>query len=160
MRVEQVCIYSPLLRRSRMTTTFNARKSLLCAKSVCTLLSRLFVIRFCFAQLSNGSINIILILGTGPDLGLRVATYFNAHDFKIAIISQNLKMRDEKHNPADLLILEDLGNPANMNSIFEECREHSGVPHVAVYNAKCSRFLCALSSVIALQLCNQCLGPS
>jgi hypothetical protein len=71
---------------------------------------------------------------------------------KLQSSHENLKIRDEKHKPVDLLISEDLGNPANVNNIFKKCREHSGVPNVVVYSGKCSRFCGALPSIIVLRL--------
>jgi len=83
---------------------------------------------------------IVLILGARPNLGLHIPKHFKYHGFKIAIVSHNLKIHGENSNLADLLIYEDLADPADTKAIFEECRRHLGIPNVVIYNGKCSFF--------------------
>lgn len=77
---------------------------------------------------------IILILGSGPNIGQHVAKAFAAKGYKIVLASRKLK---EEDSTADQVhISADLSNPDSVVSLFSKVKASLGFPSVVVYNGK------------------------
>ncbi|EED15807.1 short-chain dehydrogenase, putative [Talaromyces stipitatus ATCC 10500] len=76
---------------------------------------------------------VILILGSGPNVGHHVAQAFVAKGYKIALASRSVKEEDKN---ADLVrISADLSDPHCVKGIFSKVEASLGLPSVVVYNA-------------------------
>jgi NAD(P)-dependent dehydrogenase (short-subunit alcohol dehydrogenase family) len=81
---------------------------------------------------------VILILGSGPNIGHHVARTFLAKGYKVAMASRRVK---EDENNADLArISADLQDPHCVKGIFSKVEALFGLPSVVVYNGKHIRF--------------------
>ncbi|KAL8833719.1 MAG: hypothetical protein Q9170_004118 [Blastenia crenularia] len=76
---------------------------------------------------------IILILGSGPNVGQNVAKAFAAKGYKVALASRKLKEGDG--GSEQVHIATDLADPEAVKGLFEKVRGELGVPSVVVYNA-------------------------
>ena len=76
---------------------------------------------------------VLLILGSGPNVGHHVARVFIAKGYKVALASRSVK----EENNADLVrISADLADPHCVKGIFSKVEASLGLPSVVVYNGK------------------------
>ncbi|QKX63224.1 uncharacterized protein TRUGW13939_10393 [Talaromyces rugulosus] len=76
---------------------------------------------------------VILILGSGPNVGHHVARAFVAKGYRVALASRNIKEEDD--NTDQLQISADLSDPHSVKGIFSKVEASIGLPSVVVYNA-------------------------
>ncbi|CAL5871784.1 uncharacterized protein PFLUO_LOCUS6037 [Penicillium psychrofluorescens] len=76
---------------------------------------------------------VILILGSGPNVGQHVARAFAAKGYKVALASRSLK--EEDSNADQIHISADLSDPHSVKGIFSKVKASLGLPSVVVYNA-------------------------
>lgn len=77
---------------------------------------------------------VILILGSGPNIGKHVARAFAAKGYKVALASRSLKEAD---STADQLnISSDFTDPESITKAFSKVKSLLGPPSVVVYNGK------------------------
>jgi len=77
---------------------------------------------------------ILLILGSGPNVGHHVIRAFAAKGNKVALASRRLK---EEDSTADqIYITSDLSDPDSVINVFSKVKELLGLPSVVVYNGK------------------------
>ncbi|KAJ5409145.1 short-chain dehydrogenase [Penicillium cosmopolitanum] len=76
---------------------------------------------------------VILILGSGPNIGHHVAQAFATKGYKVALASRSLK--EEASNADQIHISADLSDPHSVKSIFSKVKASLGLPSVVVYNA-------------------------
>jgi NAD(P)-dependent dehydrogenase (short-subunit alcohol dehydrogenase family) len=77
---------------------------------------------------------VILILGSGPNIGKHVARAFAAKGYKVALASRSLKEAD---STADQLnIPSDFTDPESITKAFSKVKSLLGAPSVVVYNGK------------------------
>ncbi|KAJ5994688.1 short-chain dehydrogenase [Penicillium waksmanii] len=76
---------------------------------------------------------VILILGSGPNIGQHVAQAFTAKGYKVALASRSLK--EEASNADQVHISADLSDPHSVKGIFSKVKASLGLPSVVVYNA-------------------------
>ncbi|KAJ5516053.1 hypothetical protein N7527_007613 [Penicillium freii] len=76
---------------------------------------------------------VILILGSGPNIGQHVARAFAAKGYKVALASRSLK--EEDSNDDQVHISADLSDPHSVKDIFSKVKGSLGLPSVVVYNA-------------------------
>ncbi|MCJ1474214.1 hypothetical protein MMC13_002872 [Lambiella insularis] len=79
------------------------------------------------------STSVVLILGTGPNVGLSVASKFAAEGWKVAAVSREPK--DDIKKVAHHVIAADFSEPSGISNIFKEVEAKLGIPNVVVYNA-------------------------
>lgn len=81
-----------------------------------------------------GTSPVILILGSGPNVGQHVARAFAAKGYKVALASRKLKegenIKDQVHIPSDL------SDPEAVTGVFSKVKSLLGLPSVVVYNGK------------------------
>ncbi|MCJ1318433.1 hypothetical protein MMC15_003761 [Xylographa vitiligo] len=76
---------------------------------------------------------VILILGSGPNVGQSVARAFAAKGYKVAVASRTSKEEDSTADQVN--ISSDLSDPDSVTKIFSKVKELLGLPSVVVYNA-------------------------
>ncbi|KAJ4293396.1 hypothetical protein N0V90_008679 [Kalmusia sp. IMI 367209] len=76
---------------------------------------------------------VILILGSGPNVGQHVARAFSAKGYKVAITSRSAQEGDS--SSGTLSIATDLSDPESVAQTFSKVKASLGVPSVVVYNA-------------------------
>ncbi|KAL2815835.1 putative short-chain dehydrogenase [Aspergillus cavernicola] len=75
---------------------------------------------------------VILILGSGPNIGQHVARAFAGKGYKVALTSR----RPTENNSTDQVhIQSDLSDPDSVASVFASVKESLGIPSVVIYNA-------------------------
>lgn len=77
---------------------------------------------------------VILILGSGPNVGHHVARAFAGKGYKVALASRSLK--EEDSNKDRVCISADLSDPQSVKDIFSKVKASLGLPSVVVYNGK------------------------
>lgn len=77
---------------------------------------------------------VILILGSGPNVGQHVARAFAAKGYKVALASRSLK--EEDSNADQVHISADLSDPHSVKGIFSKVKASLGLPSVVVYNGE------------------------
>lgn len=77
---------------------------------------------------------VILILGSGPNVGKHVARSFAAKGYRVALTSRSPKSQDD--SPTQLNIASDLSNPDSVAEVFSKVKASFGLPSVVVYNGK------------------------
>ncbi|KAF2718889.1 putative short-chain dehydrogenase [Polychaeton citri CBS 116435] len=75
---------------------------------------------------------VILIFGSGPNVGQHVARAFAAKGYKIALVSRNPKEQDSANQ---VNIASDLSDPDAVIDAFTKVKSLLGLPSVVVYNA-------------------------
>jgi hypothetical protein len=75
---------------------------------------------------------IVLILGSGPNVGQHVARVFSAKGYKVALASRSAK--EDKSTSQQLNIASDFSDPNSIPAIFEKVKTSLGLPSVVVYN--------------------------
>lgn len=81
---------------------------------------------------------VVLVLGSGANIGSNVARTFAAKGYKVAVASRRLK--DEKSEEGYLNINLDLSEPKSMTAAFSKVKQAFGLPSVVVYNGKDTSF--------------------
>ncbi|EPQ55708.1 NAD P-binding protein [Gloeophyllum trabeum ATCC 11539] len=76
---------------------------------------------------------VLLVLGAGSNVGLKVARKFASHGFKVAVAARNPS--DEVSKAGDLVVKADFADPSAVSSVFEKVKATLGIPSVVVYNA-------------------------
>ncbi|KAM0807814.1 putative short-chain dehydrogenase [Seiridium cardinale] len=82
--------------------------------------------------MSSGS-PVLLILGSGANIGQSVARAFHAKGYKIALTSR--KPKQEHSADGYVSISSDLSDPESVVRVFSQVKEKLGIPSVVVYNA-------------------------
>jgi NAD(P)-dependent dehydrogenase (short-subunit alcohol dehydrogenase family) len=77
---------------------------------------------------------VILILGSGANIGRHVARVFTAKGYKVALASRSLK--DKYSEPGQVHFRIDLSDPASVQNLFSDVTAELGIPSVVVYNGK------------------------
>jgi NAD(P)-dependent dehydrogenase (short-subunit alcohol dehydrogenase family) len=77
---------------------------------------------------------VILILGSGPNIGQHVASAFAAKGYKVALASRSHK--EEDGNADQVHISADLSDPRSVKGIFSKVEVSLGLPSVVVYNGE------------------------
>ncbi|KAI9656896.1 MAG: hypothetical protein M1821_003535 [Bathelium mastoideum] len=77
---------------------------------------------------------VILILGSGPNVGQNVAQAFAAKGYKVALASRKLK--EEESTAEQVNISSDLSDPKSVIEVFSKVKASLGLPSVVVYNGK------------------------
>jgi NAD(P)-dependent dehydrogenase (short-subunit alcohol dehydrogenase family) len=77
---------------------------------------------------------VILILGSGPNVGHYVARAFVAKGYKVALASRSAK--EEDSNADQVHISTDLSDPRSVKDIFLKVEASLGLPSVVVYNGE------------------------
>ena len=77
---------------------------------------------------------VILILGSGPNVGQHVARAFTAKGYKVALASRRLK--EEDGTTDQVSISSDLSDPDAVIGVFSKVKALLGLPSVVVYNGK------------------------
>lgn len=77
---------------------------------------------------------VILILGSGSNIGQGVARAFAAKGYKVALASRSQK--EEDSTAQQLNIAADLSNPDSVANVFSKVKASLGLPSVVVYNGK------------------------
>ncbi|KAF5635716.1 short chain type dehydrogenase [Fusarium sp. NRRL 25303] len=81
---------------------------------------------------------IVLILGSGPNIGQSVARKFASKGFRVAIASRSQKEADSTDK--QLNIKTDLTKPLEVADAFGKVKTTFGTPSVVVYNASAAAF--------------------
>ncbi|KAF5970872.1 short-chain dehydrogenase reductase like yusS [Fusarium coicis] len=81
---------------------------------------------------------IVLILGSGPNIGQSVARKFSSEGFRVAIASRSQKEADSTDK--QLNIKTDLTKPLEVADAFSKVKTTFGTPSVVVYNASAAAF--------------------
>jgi NAD(P)-dependent dehydrogenase (short-subunit alcohol dehydrogenase family) len=76
---------------------------------------------------------IILVLGSGPNVGQHVARAFASRGYRVALTSRN---PSEKNGTEQLHIQSDLSNPDCVSDVFSKVKQSLGIPSVVVYNGE------------------------
>ena len=80
---------------------------------------------------------VILILGSGPNVGHHVARAFAAKGYKVALASRKAKEEDNTNDQVN--IANDLSDPDSVVGVFSKVKALLGLPSVVVYNGRDSR---------------------
>lgn len=93
-----------------------------------------YIITIANRSIMSLSPQVILILGSGPRTGDKIASAFSAKGYKVAVTSRKAK---ENYNSADKLsIVSDLADPSSVAHVFSEVKEKWGNPNVVIYNGE------------------------
>ena len=82
---------------------------------------------------------VVLILGSGANVGQHVARSFAAKGYKVALTSRNPKPDDG--NKDQITIAGDLADPSSVPTVFEKLKQQLGLPSVVVYNGQFHRVM-------------------
>lgn len=77
---------------------------------------------------------VILILGSGPNIGQHVAKAFLAKGYKVALASRRLREEDSTMDQVN--IPSDLSDSNSVIGVFSRVKVLLGVPSVVIYNGK------------------------
>ncbi|KAM0752036.1 putative short-chain dehydrogenase [Meredithblackwellia eburnea MCA 4105] len=82
---------------------------------------------------------VVLILGSGKNIGSSTAAHFLKHGYSVAIASRSLKpgRSEEGYHRFNF----DASEPSTVKQLFEEVKKSIGIPSVVVYNAPSSIFV-------------------
>ena len=75
---------------------------------------------------------VVLILGSGANVGQHVAKAFAAKGYKVALTSRSLKEEDSTADQA--LVPGDLSDPNAVAGVFSKVKALLGIPSVVIYN--------------------------
>ena len=78
--------------------------------------------------------SVILILGSGPNIGQHVAQAFAAKGYKVALASRRPKSEDNTTERVNIAV--DLSDPNSVIGVFAKVKASLGIPSVVVYNGK------------------------
>ncbi|KAI9706234.1 MAG: hypothetical protein M1820_004809 [Bogoriella megaspora] len=76
---------------------------------------------------------IILILGSGPNIGYHVSEAFRAKGYKVALASR--KLNEEESTTDQVHVSSDLSDPESVAGVFSRVKALLGLPSVVIYNA-------------------------
>jgi NAD(P)-dependent dehydrogenase (short-subunit alcohol dehydrogenase family) len=76
---------------------------------------------------------VVLILGSGPNIGHHVAQSFAAKGYKIALVSRKAKEEDSVAGDS-ISISSDFSKPESLIDVFAQVKKRLGIPSVVVYN--------------------------
>ena len=79
-----------------------------------------------------GTSPVILILGSGPNIGQAVARTFASKGYKVALAARSVNEADSTDNQMN--ITSDFGNSDDVVDAFERVKKAFGIPSVVVYN--------------------------
>jgi hypothetical protein len=101
-------------------------------------------------------LKVVLILGSGPNVGQHVARAFAAKGYKVAVASRTVKKDDSIEDQVGLQI--DLSDPSSVPNVFNQVKEKLGTPSVVVYNGRLACQTCnmRLRRTVCLQECSGC----
>ena len=95
---------------------------------------------------------VLLILGSGPNIGQHVARSFTEKGYKVALASRTPKEAD---NTTDQLrISSDLSDPNAVIDVFTKVKASLGLPSVVIYNGKSNSLILRKNPNQALLLTN------
>ena len=77
---------------------------------------------------------VVLILGSGPNIGQHVARAFAAKGYKIALASR--KPKQTESTPDQTTFSSDVSDTESIKTLFADVKAALGVPSVVVYNGK------------------------
>lgn len=77
---------------------------------------------------------VVLILGSGPNVGSSVARGFAAKGYKVALVSRSLKEGDSTADQVS--IPADLSDPDSVIAAFSKVKASLGLPSVVIYNGR------------------------
>lgn len=77
---------------------------------------------------------VVLILGSGPNIGKHVTRAFAAKGYKVALASRSLKEEDSTADQVN--ISSDFSDPDSVIRTFSKVKSLLGPPSVVVYNGK------------------------
>ena len=75
---------------------------------------------------------VLLILGSGPNVGQHVARAFAAKGYKVALAAR--KLIEEDSTADQVNISSDLSDPDSVVNVFAKVKASLGLPSVVVYN--------------------------
>lgn len=75
---------------------------------------------------------VVLIVGSGPNIGLHTSRAFTAQGYKVALASRTAK--PNANNPDATLFQVDLSDPSSIPELFKRVNEALGTPSVVIYN--------------------------
>lgn len=75
---------------------------------------------------------VVILFGSGPNVGAHVAQKFASAGYKVAIVSRSGK--HPKPSTVSLSITADLLDPNTVPEVFEEVRTKLGEPSLVIYN--------------------------
>jgi NAD(P)-dependent dehydrogenase (short-subunit alcohol dehydrogenase family) len=90
---------------------------------------------------------VILVLGSGANIGRHVARAFTAKGYKVALASRSLK--DKESEPGQVHFPIDLSDPASVPNLFSEVTEKLRFPSVVVYNGE---YMCLHSTRLCVDM--------
>lgn len=76
--------------------------------------------------------SVVLILGTGPNVGLSISSKFAAEGWKVAAVSRSPK--DDIKKVAHQVLAADFSDPNEISAIFQKVEAELGTPNVVIYN--------------------------
>jgi NAD(P)-dependent dehydrogenase (short-subunit alcohol dehydrogenase family) len=79
--------------------------------------------------------HILLLLGSGQNIGLASITAFKARGYKVASVSRTPS--DAIQNAADLVLIADFSDPSSIAGVFSKVEAQLGIPNVVIYNGTC-----------------------
>ena len=77
---------------------------------------------------------VLLLYGSGPNVGAGILKRFQSEGWKTAAIVRTLK--DEYKNTADLVLQGDFADAKAVQNIYNEVESKLGTPSCVVYNGK------------------------
>lgn len=75
---------------------------------------------------------VVLILGSGPNIGGSVSRAFAAKGYTVALASRSVKAEDNNAGQVNFQV--DLTDPPQVSELFAKVKETVGIPSVVVYN--------------------------
>ena len=77
---------------------------------------------------------VILILGSGANVGHHVAQAFAAKGYKVALASRSIKEEDSTADQVNISV--DLSDPNAIAGVFSKVKASLGIPSVVVHNGE------------------------
>ena len=77
---------------------------------------------------------VILILGSGANIGQHVAQAFAAKGYRVALAARRLKEEDSTKDQVN--ISSDLSDPDSVIGVFSKVKASLGFPSVVIYNGE------------------------
>lgn len=77
---------------------------------------------------------IVLIFGSGPNIGASTVSHFQQNGYRVVYSSRSA---DSRNNTESTMALKcDLANPTEVENTFQTVRKDWGEPHVVLYNGQ------------------------
>lgn len=77
---------------------------------------------------------VVLVLGSGPNIGANVAKAFAAKGYRVALASR--KANEKDNTKGQINISSDLSDPSSVADVFSKVKSQLAPPSVVVYNGK------------------------